>query len=265
MDYVIVGGDARFMWLARLLKRRGAEVATVFQSDEPGDTALIRDAKSIVVNAPPGSCPGEITLEGLLDMRREGTVVYACGPEHPPQAEGIVDLWSDEALIARNARLTAEGAVIAAARAADCALDDMRGLVVGWGRIGRALTEILVALGARVTVVSRSEANRNRAVERGAEAAATEDLAEALQGHRLIFNTAPSMLLDASTLCGAERDALLVDLASPPYGIDLRAAWEQGLRAWREPRLPGRYCPESAARALLEAIKRHERGGAERE
>ena len=81
----------------------------------------------------------------------------------------------------------------------------------------------------------------------------------------MIFNTAPSMLLDAETLCGAERDALLVDLASPPYGIDLRAAWEQGLRAWREPRLPGRYCPESAARARLEAIERHERGGAERE
>ncbi len=261
MDYVIVGGDARFAWLARLLRRRGAEVATVFREDAPGDLQALRGAERIVVNVPPGSCPREVTLEGLLDLRREDARLFACGPGHPPAAEGVVDLWADEALLERNARLTAEAAVVAAARAAECALDELRCMVVGWGRIGRALTEILVALGAGVTAVSRSAAKRNRAVERGAEAVATEDLAQALPGHRLIFNTAPTVLLDADALRRAEPDALLIDLASPPYGIDLHAAWELGLRAWREPRLPGRYCPESAARALLEAIDRHERGG----
>ena len=45
------------------------------------------------------------------------------------------------------------------------------------------------------------------------------------------------------------------------YGIDLRAAWNRGLRAWREPGLPGRYCPQSAARALLSAIERHGKEG----
>ncbi len=269
MDYCIVGGDERFAWLAKLLRQRGAEVEAILREDEPGGAAdgigMLRSARNIVVNVPLRSCPGEITLERLLDSSREGAKVYACGPGHPPAAEGVVDLWADEALIARNARLTAEGAVIAAARAADCALDDMRGIVVGWGRIGRALTEILVALGADVTVASRSPIKRNRAVERGAEAVATEALADVLPGRRLIFNTAPSMLLDAAALRRAEPDALLIDLASPPYGIDLQAAWDLGLRAWREPGLPGRYCPESAARALLEAIDRHERGGEERE
>jgi hypothetical protein len=41
-----------------------------------------------------------------------------------------------------------------------------------------------------------------------------------------------------------------------PYGIDLRAAWALGIRAWREPGLPGRYCPRSAAAALYRAILR---------
>ena len=95
MDYVIVGGDARFAWLARLLKQRGAEVATVFQNDEPGDVALLRGAKNIVVNAPPGSCPGEITLGNILEARREGATVFTCGPGRPKEAEGVVDLWAE--------------------------------------------------------------------------------------------------------------------------------------------------------------------------
>ena len=56
------------------------------------------------------------------------------------------------------------------------------------------------------------------------------------------------------------RKALIIDLASLPCGVDLRAAWALGLRAWREPGLPGRHCPESAAAALYRAMRR---GGAE--
>ena len=39
-------------------------------------------------------------------------------------------------------------------------------------------------------------------------------------------------------------------------GVDLEAAQALNLRAWREPKLPGRYCPYSAARALMRAIFR---------
>ena len=37
------------------------------------------------------------------------------------------------------------------------------------------------------------------------------------------------------------------------------AARELGVMAWREPGLPGRYCPENAARAIFDALMR---GGA---
>ena len=120
-----------------------------------------------------------------------------------------------------------------------------------------------MALGMRVTVASRTPAGRNRAVERGAEAADTARIAGALSGRKLIFNTAPAMVLDGTALGQVDPDAMLIDLASPPYGIDLRAAWNRGLRAWREPGLPGRYCPQSAAEAILNAMDRigREEGG----
>lgn len=260
-EYVIIGGDARFGYLARLLRREGCAVAAMGNAapDVPAaGVEALKNARNAVVNIPLRVRGAALSLAEIDRRLPEGARILACGPEAPATTLGgrIVDLWADEALKTENAALTAEGAVCAAMRASVDALRGMRCMVVGWGRIGRALTELLVGMGARVTVASRSDAKRNRAVERGAEAVPTALLAGALPGHRLVFNTAQERVLDASTLRRADADAMLIDLAGPPYGIDLNAAWRLGLRAWREPALPGRYCPQSAARALLRAIER---------
>ena len=44
----------------------------------------------------------------------------------------------------------------------------------------------------------------------------------------------------------------------------IEAAHRLGLRAWREPGLPGRFCPESAAMAIAESIAEI-RGGGEKD
>lgn len=261
MDYGIIGGDARFSHLASLLSERGGTVGAYRQEGQPGIAAApeaVFQADRLVVNCPPRVSGRDLSFVAVLKQAREDARIFACGPGHPAAGdERVVDLWADEALILDNARLTAEGAVASAMTASTRALGDMRCMVVGWGRIGRALTELLVGMGAGVTVASRSETGRHRAVERGAETVDTGDIGDALPGHGLVFNTAPAMVLDEAALARADRDAMLIDLASPPYGIDLNAAWRMGLRAWREPALPGRYCPQSAARALLEAMERH--------
>ena len=43
----------------------------------------------------------------------------------------------------------------------------------------------------------------------------------------------------------------------------VEAAHRLGLRAWREPGLPGRYCPESAALAIAAAFQKLRKGGNE--
>lgn len=64
-------------------------------------------------------------------------------------------------------------------------------LIIGWGRIGKALTELLVGMNAAVTVASRSERGRNGAIERGAQMADTAELENALSGKQIVvFNAA---------------------------------------------------------------------------
>ena len=252
LDYIVLGGDARMPALAKRLREGGY---TARHTAKPTAEDLA-GARGIVVNCPP-KC--DFTMEEILALAAPEARVFLCGPVHWEDAR-ITDLWRDEALQVENAWLTAEGALCAAMRAGDRCLRDARTLVIGWGRIGGALTEMLVALGAKVIVVSRTRAHRHRAIERGAEAILTERLPEVLPGIDIIFNTAPAMVLDGETLRHVNREALIIDLASLPYGVDLRAAWALGLRAWREPGLPGRHCPESAAAALYRAMRR---GGAE--
>lgn len=262
MDYAIVGGDARFAYLARLLCACGHDARAVdgARCDVPGVlTASVEElaqARTVVMNWP---CPnGETYLERLLPE----TKVFFCGPGEPegiPDGLICTDLWKDERLQLENAWLTAEGAICAAMNAGQSSMKDCHCLVIGWGRIGRALTELLIGLNARVTVASRSEKGRNAAVERGAECVSTYRLAEAVRGKQIIFSTPPERVLGEAELKYAEPDAMIVDLASAPFGVDLEAARRLNLRAWREPKLPGRYCPFSAARALLQAILRAER------
>ena len=259
VDYAILGGDARNAYLTRMLCANGCDARWIdgFDCGVPGVPRGVREelgeARAAVLNWPyPGD--GEI-----LSRLPSGAQVYFCGPAAP---EGIsrrlrsVNLWADEQLLAENAWLTAEGAISAAMAAGDASLRECTCMVIGWGRIGRALTEMLVGLSARVTVASRSERGRNGAVMRGAQSVATEEIAEALPGKKLVFSTPPARVLGRAELEHADRDALIVDLASPPYGVDLEAAQALNLRAWREPKLPGRYCPYSAARALMRAIFR---------
>ena len=252
--------------LAELLKRGGRSACWLWGSGADAQSIIdapeaLGRARNIVVNCPPKPRGGELSLEDIARLAMPEARIYLCGPSSPEMEDArFVDLWRDETLLRDNAWLTAEGALASVMRAGARCLRDTRCMVVGWGRIGRALTEQLTALGAGVVVASRSGEHRLRAMERGAEAVPTGDMGDALAKADVVFVTAPVTVLDRETLKRVRSGAMIVDLASPPYGVDVRAAWDLGLRAWREPGLPGRYCPESAALALMRAIERDRKG-----
>lgn len=268
MRYAVIGGDMRFAHLARMLAGAGRETTAFLQEQANSESAPLSELRScdrIIANWPLRWPLAKVeTSEGEIFAKiAPGSTLLLCGPGFPEEKrEGLryVNLWTDERLLVENAYLTAEAAVAAAQRRRGGSFEGLPCAVIGYGRIGCALTEILKDLGAQVLLLSRTEEKCRLARENGASAVELDKVGAALRGKRLIFNTAPSHVLDREALSSIDQDALLMELASPPYGFDLEEALALGVNACREPGLPGRHCPLSAARVLYHAVLRWEEG-----
>ena len=165
----------------------------------------------------------------------------------------LLRVLQDETYIRENAALTAEGALFTAVARMNRALRGSHCLVIGYGRIGKALTGLLRALGATVTVAARREESRREA---GENSVSIREMPKVLPRMDAVFNTVPAPVLGEEELRHVKPQCVLIDLASAPYGIDREAAEALGLKAYLESGLPGRYCPLSAAETLLNYLER---------
>ncbi|MDY3279836.1 MAG: NAD(P)-dependent oxidoreductase [Eubacteriales bacterium] len=241
MRIFLAGQGAREAYVAQLARERGHQIAKTADCD----VAVLTLPRSHLPMGTEHWPAGQKIVCGLTDPSLEAMA----------EKKGWT-LWrvlADEDYICRNAALSAEGAVYAAMHAADFALGQAHCLVIGYGRIGQALTAMLRGLGARVTVAARRRESREAAGEGSID---LPQLHEALPEMDVVFNTVPALVLGRELLARVKPHALLIELASAPYGIDGPAAREMGLRAWTEGGVPGRYCPQSAAALLLDYVER---------
>ncbi len=152
-----------------------------------------------------------------------------------------LDLLQDPGYLAQNANITAHCAVRLAMNQLPRTLCCCPVLVIGWGRIGKVLCQLLDGLGAYVSVCARNPADRAMAQALGYY---TTDIPQADLGrYRVVFNTVPAMLFPHTPA-----NVLKIDLASQPGlgGTDVIHA--RGL--------PGKDAPESAGTLIAETLLR---------
>lgn len=70
----------------------------------------------------------------------------------------------------------------------------------------------------------------------------------------IIFNTIPSLILNDEILTKVKKDALIIDLASKPGGIDFDAAKSYGLKVIWALSLPGKIAPVSSGAIIKDTI-----------
>ena len=149
---------------------------------------------------------------------------------------------------------TAEGAIQIAMEELPITLHEARVLVVGFGRVGRALAPRLQALGARVTVAARRYEQRSLAQSMGLGTERADRLPDWLCGYDLVVNTAPARVLGVEELSALKEGALVIDLASKPGGVDMAGAAALGVRVVWALSLPGKVAPVSAGRYIMDTV-----------
>ena len=162
----------------------------------------------------------------------------------------LVLMNREENYLDENGRISAEGAMFLAGGKGKC-LFSAKCIVLGYGHMGRALCNMLRGIGADVIAVGRIGGSLDRAAMDDIDFCDLNTWQNLLPEANWIFNTIPQPLMGERELCMLRSDCRLMELASPPYGIDAAAAKKLGLSYQLEPSIPGRLYPVSAAEAML--------------
>ena len=234
--FYLAGHTAALSHAAEILKHSGIEFLP-----RPGEdvTHLLLPVPSF---DPEGFIKGSGSLEALLAKLPKDITVIG-GNLSRPELENykVLDLLTDPQYIAANASITAHCAVKLAMNKLPVVLEGQNVLVIGWGRIGKCLAQLLKSMGAKVTVAARKETDRSmlQALGFGTADTATLDILP----YRVVFNTVPAMISPQSP-----GSALKIDLASRLGLGSLDVIWARGL--------PGREAPESSGALIARTVLR---------
>lgn len=265
MRLLAIGGDRRMLGAVEAARKAGWESAWAEDgclSDVQGCDAVllpwphsVREARLVVM--PPHRGPEKEEL--LKRMPPCALVLHGSGiePQELEMAREAADPARDELFLRRNAQLTAEGAVCRVMQRMERALLGSTCLITGYGRIGQELAARLTAMGAFVIVCARSEIQMRASHAAYAHPVPLSQLASAAASADVVFNTVPARIIGERELAALKAGALLIELASAPYGVDIQAAKRLGVDLVIEGGVPGRYAPMEAGAALFEVVQRH--------
>lgn len=267
---LIAGGDLRQLYCAARLAREYDTAVIGFDSNTIPEELSLPAADSsrsydfAVLPVPPLDGEGNISAPCCSAPLYTSTAAKMLSPggcilagrvnselhQRFPDRE-ILDYLLREELNLKNAVPTAEGAVQIALGELPVTLSGLDVLIVGMGRIGTALAEILKGFGAHITAAVRDGKGAAKARLHGIGSVPVKKISG---GYGLVFNTAPQLIFGRELLSRFGRDTLFIDLSSKPGGIDPEAAAEAGVRVIWALGLPGKTAPATAGEIIAETV-----------
>lgn len=260
--FLIIGGGIRLQKACDAFIREGYK-AEIYKGGKPLKVAV--DNADVILLGLPASPDGENTeLENgekipLRDIAALcGGRKKVLGGRFSEKAKAIFDIysvrWADyaecEEFEILNAVPTAEGAIQIAMEEFPFTLHGAKVSITGFGKVARALSMRLKALGAECTIVARSPSQRAEAESLGFTAVDFPHLPHVAKESRILFNTVPAQVFDKTVLSELSPHQGVIDLASKPGGVDLEAAKMLGVNVIWALGLPGKVAPESAGEII---------------
>ncbi len=263
---LIIGGDSRINYLSQGLMEDGFKVKT-FDGSEPLKTA-VEECDAVVLGLPCSrddktvdapDLSESILLKDLFHIMGKNKLLLA--GKMPEGTKAVADVfgvkWVDyfmrEELEILNAVPTCEGALQIAMEELPITLFGCDAVITGFGKVAQPIVSALRALGANVTVCARKPSARAKARTFGADTVDFSSLKDSMSKAHLVINTVPQAVIGRRELIAA-KDALIIDLASKPGGVDMEAAKDLGVKVIWALGLPGKVAPVTAGNIIKETI-----------
>ncbi len=279
-NFLIIGGDLRNLYLYNILKNEGNKVkAFGFSEYKNYHGVAIRNTKvlsrallntDIVIGPTPCCSNGNnlnmpfnekfVSINELFEAMKEDQVFIAGRISEDiiklanDRGIKVFDILERDEMAIQNAIPTAEGAIQIAFEKMKTTLHASNALVIGFGRVGKFLTKMLSGIGANVYAVARKHSDVSLIRGYGYNDLTYDTLNDNLGKMDVIFNTVPSIILDKTNLKLINKNCVIIELASKPFGIDAEEAKKEGLTITYAPSLPGKVAPITAASYIKETV-----------
>lgn len=254
-----MGGDLRFERLADFLKENNCLVLNDIDQNVKADHLIL--PLPVSIDGENLNCRNRIIpLESLIAAVKDDGIIF--GGRFPDnfkkKAEerslAIMDYSEREEFAVMNAEATAEGALQAAMENTDRTIMGQNILIIGMGRIAKALIHLLKGFNANMTVAARKNSDRAWAELYGCNAIDITKIKTNLENADIIFNTVPAMMLNDELLKNVSKKCVIIDLASKPGGTDFKMAEQLGIKALHLLGIPGKSAPATAGITIGKTI-----------
>ena len=266
-NFFIIGGDLRMIYLAYSLSNDGNKVKiTGFDKYEKDELLNNNIKKAHSINDVE---KGDILISSIpLTVDKENVYAPYSGTKIkikdlkdkkiiagklPADIKGW-DLLKNEKIAILNAIPTAEGAISKAIELTKRSLWKENTLVLGYGKVGKILSDRLNRLGANVYCEARKERDLAFIEAYGYQAKPLNELNKNLCKMKVIFNTVPNLIIDKSRIILLKNDTVVIDLASGKGGVDLSSCKKQHIKAIQYNGIPGKVAPLTSAEYIKKYI-----------
>lgn len=271
--FAIIGGDYRYKLLKELLEKDGYVVSiygNIYSESTDSLDSCIFNSKAVIAPIPITKDESiinmsenfKISIDELFNSMSSHNVKILIGGVISSKFQesaslmdiSSIDLFSREEVAINNAIPTAEGAIMTAIQESDRVLFKSKALVLGFGKCGKVLSNMLKGIGADVNITYRKKSDEAYINSINCTPISIKDFDRNLSSYDFIFNTIPAQILSKEILKRIRKDTVIIDIAQAPGGIDYSYARKLNLKALYCPGLPGRVAPYSAAEILKTSI-----------
>lgn len=241
-SFLILGGDIRQKYLTEIFKDNGYNAQFSKEFKEGFDYIVL-----------PLPCVDNGFIKGtdILYTKLPKNIKIFSGQKNLLKGYEAIDYTENQEFTRINSILSAEGALKEAIENYKGSIYKSKILIIGYGNIGKALSDMLISLNADVTVSARKEADFDLAKEKGIKAINTNEIND-LSSFDIVFNTVPFNILDEKTLLTQKKDGVLIELASKPFCA--KEEYTKNINYIKALSLPGRFSPICAAKIIYDSI-----------
>ncbi len=264
---IIVGGDKRQSYLKDIFIRKGyicehvnaEEEADILEQIESFDAVLLpvplsKDKEHIYSDNESFSVKIKDVISKMNNNQTlfAGSIDKTLGAFLREREISYYDYFSEEALVIYNAYLTAQGALRLLLENTDELLVGKKTLITGYGRVAKAVAEILMSNGADVYIAARNAVQLQEAECRGYKTVDICSIGNLIFLFSYIFNTVPAEIFSKGDI--RRFKGKYFELASAPFGVSREEFYGKYEDYISGAALPGKYLPLSAAEKIAEIV-----------